>query len=130
VPFYDCDAMGIVWHGNYIKYLEDARCALLDKIGYNYRAMHQDGYMWPIATVKTKYIKSCTFGQQIAIKATLEEYENRIKVKYLITDSQTGDILLKGETVQMAVNIETMESCFSSPKKLIEQVDAYMESIK
>jgi len=35
VEFFDVDSMQIVWHGNYLKYMERARCALLDKIGYN-----------------------------------------------------------------------------------------------
>ena len=39
VPFFDVDSMRIVWHGHYCKYLELARCKLLDKIGYNYKAM-------------------------------------------------------------------------------------------
>jgi acyl-CoA thioester hydrolase len=33
VEFYDVDSMEIVWHGNYVKYLEKARCVLLDHIG-------------------------------------------------------------------------------------------------
>jgi acyl-CoA thioester hydrolase len=33
VPFFDLDPMNIVWHGNYVKYLEVARCALLETIG-------------------------------------------------------------------------------------------------
>ena len=36
VPFYDLDPMNVVWHGNYVKYLEVARCDLLSKIGYTY----------------------------------------------------------------------------------------------
>jgi len=39
VPFFDVDLMEIVWHGHYLKYFEVARCALLDKIGYNYMQM-------------------------------------------------------------------------------------------
>ena len=35
VPFFDVDVMQIVWHGHYVKYLEVARCAFLDAIGYN-----------------------------------------------------------------------------------------------
>ena len=31
VPFFDCDSMHIIWHGHYVKYLEVARCELLDK---------------------------------------------------------------------------------------------------
>ncbi|MBQ2464452.1 MAG: hypothetical protein II507_05635 [Treponema sp.] len=33
VEFYDVDSMRIVWHGNYVKYMEASRCALLNKIG-------------------------------------------------------------------------------------------------
>ncbi len=36
IPFYDVDSAGIVWHGNYVKYFEVARCVLLDKLNYNY----------------------------------------------------------------------------------------------
>lgn len=39
VPFFDVDAMHIVWHGNYVKYLETARCAFLSAIGYDYNEM-------------------------------------------------------------------------------------------
>jgi acyl-CoA thioesterase FadM len=38
IPFQDIDAMEIVWHGNYPRYLEIARCALLDCIDYDYPA--------------------------------------------------------------------------------------------
>ena len=34
VEFYDVDSMNVVWHGNYVKYMESARCVLLDKIGF------------------------------------------------------------------------------------------------
>ena len=30
VEFYDLDPMNVVWHGNYVKYLEKARCDLLE----------------------------------------------------------------------------------------------------
>ena len=36
-PFFDIDSMDIVWHGHYVKYLELARCALLEKFGYGYQ---------------------------------------------------------------------------------------------
>ncbi|WP_258031844.1 acyl-CoA thioesterase [Campylobacter concisus] len=36
VAFFDVDSMEVMWHGNYVKYLEMARCELLDKLGYNY----------------------------------------------------------------------------------------------
>lgn len=39
VQFFDLDPMNVVWHGNYVKYLETARCDLLAKVGYTYDDM-------------------------------------------------------------------------------------------
>jgi hypothetical protein len=41
--FYDLDPMQVVWHGNYPRLLEQARCALLDKIAFNYPEMSATG---------------------------------------------------------------------------------------
>ena len=46
VPFFDVDMMEVVWHGHYVKYFEEARCALLDKLGHNYRQMRDVTRNW------------------------------------------------------------------------------------
>jgi len=65
IQFYDLDPMEIVWHGRYVEYLENARCALFDQIGYNYPAMKQSGYAWPIIDLHLRYAHPATFGQRI-----------------------------------------------------------------
>lgn len=127
VSFYDVDSMDIVWHGNYAKFLEDARCALLEKIEYDYDTMKKTGYGWPIVNMNIKYIKPCKFRQKLIIRANLIEYENCIKVKYEIVDAENGDKISKAETMQMAVDMSTMKSCFCSPKILIDKVNNYVE---
>lgn len=122
IPFYDVDMMRISWHGNYLKYFEDARCALLDKIGYNYTQMEQSGYMWPIVDCRIKYVKPVRFNQVVNITATLVEYENRIKINYRITDLETGVCLTKGYTIQVAVDLATQKMCFVSPEVLLEKL--------
>ena len=62
IPFYDVDKMNVVWHGNYVKYCEEVRCALLDKIGYNYNDMEKEGIMFPVAKMDMKFIKSMAFS--------------------------------------------------------------------
>jgi acyl-CoA thioester hydrolase len=37
IPFHDVDMMGVVWHGNYFRYFEIAREALLNQFDYGYR---------------------------------------------------------------------------------------------
>ena len=62
IPFNDLDPMNIVWHGNYVKYLEQARCDLFEMIDYTYMNMYEDGYMYPIAKMDLKFIKPTTFN--------------------------------------------------------------------
>ena len=122
VPFHDVDAMGVVWHGNYLKYFEVARCALLDSIGYNYRQMNESGYAWPIVGLRVRYPKPATFGQKIVVTATIKEYEHRLRIAYLVTDALSGQRLTRGSTVQVAVDIETGEACFASPRVLLQRL--------
>jgi acyl-CoA thioester hydrolase len=118
VPFHDVDVMEIVWHGYYAKYFEIARCALLDKINYNYEQMRDSGYAWPIIDLSIRYIKPAVFRQTLAVNAMLVEWENRLKIKYLINDKTTGAKLVKGHTIQAAVNMATGTLCLESPKIL------------
>ena len=122
VPFHDIDPMEIVWHGHYVKYFELARCALLDKIGYNYPQMRDSQYAWPIIELHVKYVKPATFGRLICINVELVEYEFRLKMRYLITDVATGNKLTKGTTTQVAVCMKSNEMCMSSPSVLIEKI--------
>ena len=126
VQFYDVDPMRVVWHGNYVKYLEDARCVLLDKINYNYDVMEQSGYVWPIVDMRLKYVGSAKFGSKIRIQADLIEYESRLKIQYLITDIASGQVLTKAHTVQVAVDVNSLEMQFESPKILLDKLAGWL----
>jgi len=122
VQFYDLDPMEIVWHGNYVRYLEQARCALFDKIGYNYVEMKASGFAWPIIELQLRYAGPATFRQYLKIRAEIVEWENRLKIDYLITDAATGKRINRASTVQVAVNIDNHEMCFVSPPVLFERL--------
>jgi len=118
IPFHDVDVMRVAWHGHYVRYLEIARCALLDKIDYNYPQMEVSGYAWPVIDLRIRYAHPLLFQQKIRVKAVLSEWENRLKIKYLIEDFETGQRLTKGYTVQVAVDMEKGEMLFESPEIL------------
>jgi acyl-CoA thioester hydrolase len=122
VQFFDLDPMNIVWHGNYVKYLEMARCALFDRIDYNYVQMKESGYAWPIIDMHLRYVGSAVFGQRIKLRATIVEWENRLKVDYLITDAESGKRLTRATTTQVAVDLANGEMCFASPPVLFEKL--------
>ena len=123
VPFFDVDTMNVVWHGHYIKYLEVARCALLDRIGHNYSAMVESGYAWPVIDLQLRYVRSAVFGQKLNVRANLVEWENRLKINYLITDLETGERLTRAVSVQVAVDMSSREMQLASPKVFTEAVE-------
>ena len=122
VPFYDADMMHIVWHGNYVKYFEDARCALLEKFGFNYLEMGKTGFAWPIVDMRLKYVKPAKFTDVICVTANLVEVHNCLKIEYLITNKKTEETLTRGYTVQTAVEMESNEMQFTSPEILLTKL--------
>lgn len=115
VPFFDIDLMEIVWHGHYVKYFELARCALLEKISYNYMQMRESGYSWPVIDLHLRYAQPAEFGQKIIIYAQLVEWQNCLTIKYQITDKLSGKRLTRGKSIQVAVDLSTNSMCFESP---------------
>ncbi|MEK6806580.1 MAG: acyl-CoA thioesterase [Pseudomonadota bacterium] len=122
IPFHDLDPIGIVWHGHYVRYLEVARCALLERLGYNYDHMAASGYAWPVIDLQLRYIKGAAFKQKLKVRAEIVEWEHRLKIDYLITDVATGERMTKGYSVQVAVEIKTREMQLQSPAALLEKL--------
>ena len=121
VPFHDVDAMQVVWHGHYVRYFEVARCALLESFGYNYQQMKDSGYAWPVFDLQARFIRPARFGQTLRVSATLVDWENRLKIKYVIEDA-SGERLSTGSTSQVAVDLKTGEMCFASPPVVFEKL--------
>jgi acyl-CoA thioester hydrolase len=122
VPFHHVDPMEVAWHGRYLEYLEAARCALLRRIGLDYPDMRASGYAWPIVECRLKYVRPARYGDRLRVVATLVEFENRLKIDYLINDARTGCRLTKAHTLQVAVHMASGELQFVSPFILIEKV--------
>lgn len=122
IQLYDLDPMRIVWHGNYPRFLEQARTALFEKITFGYREMSESEFAWPIVDMRIKYVRPINPTQTIRVTATLVEYENRLKTSYLITDAGTEEILTRAHTIQVTVNRASNELCFETPPALVEKV--------
>lgn len=128
VPFFDVDMMEVVWHGHYVKYLEVARCALLDKLDHNYAQMREAGYAWPVIDLQLRYVRGARFGQRISVRADLVEWENRLKINYLISDAETGERLTRASSSQVAVEIASREMQMVSPPVFVAAVQRALEA--
>ena len=126
VAFHDVDMVGVVWHGHYLRYLENARWALMNRIGYGLDRMLASGYAWPIVDLQAKYLKPARFGERLRARASLVEWEHRLALNYLLTDATSGQRVLRARTVQVAVDGRTGELQFVSPADFIDCVKTAM----
>ena len=129
VAFFDVDSMEVMWHGNYVKYLEMARCELLDKLGYNYIAMKKDGYAFPIVKLDVKYVHPAFFNDVIKVTTTLSEFETFLKFHYLI-ENEKGEKLSEANTAQAVIEMKSLQTCFEMPEALKKALKAYNEKEK
>lgn len=120
--FHDCDPMQVVWHGNYFKYFELARCALLQRYDYDYPQMHASGYLFPVVDARVKYIRSLHYAQPLRVRARIVEWENRLKIDYEIVDAASGEVLTRAHTIQVAVDLASGEMRYVCPDILWQQL--------
>lgn len=67
INYYETDQMGIVHHSNYIRFMEEARIALLEQIGVPYDKIEEAGILIPVLNVSCEYRKACRFAQTFQI---------------------------------------------------------------
>jgi len=126
VPFFDVDSMEVVWHGHYVKYLEIARCALLDALGHGYVRMKDTGYAWPIIDLQLRYARAARFGQALVVRAELIEWQNRLKIHYTLSDAASGERLTRASTIQVAVKLADGEMQLVSPSVFIDDIERHL----
>lgn len=119
VAFYDLDPLQIVWHGNYFNYFEDARQALLARLGVDLAGyLKQNQYSFPIARTSTKHFHPLRYADVFICKATLVEARTRIVVDFEIRLKESGKRCATGRTEQVAVKVPEMELLIFIPEEI------------
>lgn len=119
VSFEDLDPMNVVWHGNYMRYMERARCKMLSELNYTYQNMKEDGVAYPVAKMKVKYITPAMFEDNLIIKSEIVSIEPTLDIKYKIYNKKTDEKIFEATTMQIGVDVKTKESIYTPPKRLV-----------
>jgi acyl-CoA thioester hydrolase len=126
VAFHDIDMVGVVWHGHYLRYLENARWALMNRLDYGLDRMLASGYAWPIVDLQARYVSPARFGDRLRARASLVEWEHRLTVNYMLTYVANGRRILRARTVQVAVDGRSGDLQFACPAEFVECVRAVL----
>ena len=107
VRFSEVDAMGIVWHGNFVKYMEDGRESFGRRFGLGYYDLYEQGLQVPLVKLDIDYKLQVKYGEQIVIETTWMNCDAaKILFKYRILRKDDGAVLMKAQTTQVFLNIQ------------------------
>jgi acyl-CoA thioester hydrolase len=106
IRFEEVDPLGIVWHGRYPSYFEDARTALGDTYGIGYLDFHGQGIVTPIKRMQVDYELPLKFGETCSITASLY-WTRAARINYgFEIRNQEGKLTTTGCSVQLFLNLE------------------------
>jgi acyl-CoA thioester hydrolase len=106
VRFEEADALGVVWHGRYASYAEDARAALFEACGVGYLDFHRNGVITPIKNMRIDYLRPLRFGDTFEVEGVLHWNDAvRLDFEFAVRDAQ-GELAASGCTVQLMLDQE------------------------
>lgn len=72
VYYEDTDMGGIVYHANYLKFIERARSEWVRSLGNDQNAMKEAGIVWVVRRIEAEYLASARFEDELTIETTIE----------------------------------------------------------
>lgn len=105
VRFSETDAMGVVWHGNYLKFFEDGREAFGREFGLGYHKIYSNGYTAPVVDIQCQFKHSLTFGDVIIVETGYVACD-AAKLQFVYTVLRESDrlVMATGESTQVFLN--------------------------
>lgn len=105
--FSEVDAMGIVWHGAYVQYLELAREAFGKHHGMGYMDVHRHGLMLPVVQMDLNYKAMVRYEDNVEIRVTLlDDPAAKLVFTYELLNTTTGKVCATAKTTQVFVDLE------------------------
>ena len=102
VRFNELDPLGVVWHGNYIKYFEDGREDFGMKHGISYTELKKEEIMAPIVSVKCDYKRFVKYGEKLLIETTfIDSPAAKFVFNYKISRKENNELVAEGSTIQV-----------------------------
>ena len=105
VQYYETDRMGITHHSNYIRWMEEARADFLEKKGWPYERIEEEGIISPVISVDCRYKKPTTFADEVDIEVSVLEF-NGVKLKIGYVMKLGEETVCEGESMHCFLNKE------------------------
>jgi acyl-CoA thioester hydrolase len=101
------DYGGIVWHGSYLTWMEEARVECLREIGIQFADLVAIGCDLPVVELNLKYHRSLRMGEQAIVKTRMIPTEGvRINWEYQIISPDQQILYISGMVTLVAIDRE------------------------
>ena len=121
IRYSETDQMGVVYHGNYLQYLEIGRVEWLRAMGISYKSMEENGIMLPVISLQINYKKSAVYDDLITVVTKLKKKPTvRIEFDYEIYNEK-GEQLIEANTVLAFLDMQTKKP-IRCPEYLLEKL--------
>ncbi|MCR5822892.1 MAG: acyl-CoA thioesterase [Lachnospiraceae bacterium] len=97
VQYYETDKMGVTHHSNYIRWMEEARVDFLEKKGWPFARLEEEGIISPVLSVDCRYKKPSRFSDAVDIEVSVAEF-NGVKLKIAYRMYIGDELICEGES--------------------------------
>ncbi len=114
VRYAETDAMGIVYHSNYIVWFEVGRGEYLRQQGGEYGEFEAAGFYLPVIEVDARFVAPARYDDVVVVKTSVEEFRSRsITFYYEVLMQETGQLLVTGHSRHFCTDREGRVRRFS-----------------
>jgi acyl-CoA thioester hydrolase len=107
VMIHEADPLGIVWHGNYLKYFELGRETFGRTFGIQYNEILEAGFTTPIVQLHCNYKQALKYGEKFSVKTTMLYCQGaKIILDYQIFNTK-NELCCEAETTQVFINLQS-----------------------
>lgn len=103
VRYAETDQMGVVYHTNYLVWMEIGRTALIQELGFNYAELEKEGFIAPVLDIQASYKKPVRYGEKAIVKTWVEDYDGIRTVYGYEILSEDGEVAVTGMTKHACV---------------------------
>lgn len=107
VRFSEVDSLRIVWHGHYVKYMEDGREDFGKEYGLGYFDFYEQGLVTPIVEVNCQYKKQLVYGDEMIIETHFVNSDAaKIIFDYKVYKKNSEELVATGRSIQVFLTTE------------------------
>jgi acyl-CoA thioester hydrolase len=106
VRYAETDMMGVVYHANYLIWMEIGRTELVQNLGLSYKEMEDGGYVSPVIDIKVSYKRSARYGDEVTVITKIEHYDS-LRTRYGVEIfNQKNELLCTAKVENIVVKKE------------------------